>query len=287
MKDLRNKISFHLMRMVRSQKSRDYFVRKKIRQIPSVEIPQGIGKKLDVNSDDLICKGYTDLGMMLSESEVNTLFDKIKDLECFDPYRSELGTFKIEDVDPAVHVANYSRKDLVKIKEILDIANNSEILKAVENFLGAAPTISNINMWWSLSDKEKAEEAQLFHRDVDDFKFCKLFIYLTDVAMDNGPHVYVEGSSTSEKLRKIRRYKDEEISEAFGEESIKFFTAPKGSAFIVDTYGFHKGLLPQKGNRLLLQVQYSLSKIGIEQYDPVKIGDHSYNSYINRLIISN
>ncbi len=66
---------------------------------------------------------------------------------------------------------------------------------------------------------------------------------------------------------------------------LKYFKAPKGSAFIVDTYGFHKGLLPQKGKRLLLQVQYSLNPIGIENYEPLDIGEHNYNPYINRLIL--
>jgi len=115
--------------------------------------------------------------------------------------------------------------------------------------------------------------------------FCKLFIYLTDVEMENGPHVYVEGSSVSSKLRKIRRYEDLEIFHAFGKDKVKYFIFPKGAAFLVNTYGFHKGLLPNKGNRLLFQVQYSLSPIGIENYEPIDIGNHNYDPYINRLIL--
>ena len=55
--------------------------------------------------------------------------------------------------------------------------------------------------------------------------------------------------------------------------------------FLVNTYGFHKGLLPQNNNRLLLQVQYSLNPIGIESYVPKNIGNHAYNEYVNRLIL--
>ena len=95
----------------------------------------------------------------------------------------------------------------------------------------------------------------------------------------------VISSSISEKLRKIKRYDDDEIENEFGKENIKYFTAPQGSAFIVDTYGFHKGLLPSKGNRLLLQIQYSLSPIGIENYEPIEVKAHPYNKYINRLLI--
>ena len=142
-------------------------------------------------------------------------------------------------------------------------------------------------MWWSLGGRKEAKDAQLFHRDVDDFKFCKLFIYLTDVGENQGPHTYVEGSSSSSKLRKIRRYQDQEIIEAFGEEKIIKFVRDKGSMFIVDTYGFHKGTLPVDGNRLLLQIQYSLNPIGIENYKPLKINlKDSFDPYVNRLLIN-
>ncbi len=282
---LKSKIAFYLMRMVKSQKNRNYFIKRKIKQIPITTIPTGIGKKIAIPEGDLNTKGYANLGAFLTEKEVENLMDQVKDFKCFDPFRSDLGFFKIDDVAADVHVANYVRKNLVGVKNILDIANNSDILTAAKDFLGATPTISNINMWWSLPNHKEAEQAQLFHRDVDDFKFCKLFVYLTDVDMDHGPHVYVEGSSASEKLRVIRRYQDEEITTTFGEDSVKYFTAPKGSSFMVDTYGFHKGLLPKNGRRLLLQVQYSLSEIGIENYEPMDIGAHSYDSYINRLIL--
>lgn len=174
----------------------------------------------------------------------------------------------------------------MKNELIRKIANDPGVLNLAKDFLNATPTISNVNMWWSVGGKEQAEDAQLFHRDVDDFRFIKLFIYLTDVDENSGPHTYVKGSSSSNKLLKIRRYQDEEIHQTFGKENVIEFTRPKGSAFMVNTYGFHKGLLPKSKNRLLLQVQYSLRPIGIESYDPVKVDYTEHlDSYVNRLII--
>ncbi|SDG75276.1 Phytanoyl-CoA dioxygenase (PhyH) [Winogradskyella thalassocola] len=273
------------MRKAKSSGMKDYLTDRKIAQVGKKQIPKNIGKSIEVNTTELIQNGYTNLGLFLNEDTINSIKTKADNFECYDPFRKELGTFKLSQTPKQVHVANYRRKDLASIKEILDIANNSDILNAAQDFLGATPTISNINMWWSFSGKEQAEQAQLFHRDVDDFRFCKLFIYLTDVEMNNGPHVYVEGSSVSPKLRKIRRYEDSEIYDAFGKEKVKYFTFPKGTAFLVDTYGFHKGLLPSEGKRLLFQVQYSLSPIGIENYEPINIGAHNYDPYINRLIL--
>jgi len=285
MKILFNKISFYAMRSIKNKKIKNFFINKKVKAIGNKSVFNGVGKSIEIKKDELSLSGCTNLGLFLSTEEVDLIIEKTKDFKCYDPFRKDLGFFKAEMIPNKVHVANYQRKDLVSIKEILDIANNSDILKYVQEFLGATPTISNINMWWSISGKEKAEQAQMFHRDVDDFKFCKLFIYLTNVELENGPHVYVEGSSISNKLLKIRRHQDEEVISAFGENKIKFFTGKKGSTFLADTFGFHKGLLPQKGKRLLLQVQYSLNPIGIEKYEPISISNNPYDSYVNRLIL--
>jgi len=238
-----------------------------------------------VHSANLIKHGYTILDYKLNEEAVNTIIEYSRRIECHDPYRPQL-----EPIDPSAppkdtHVAHFSRTDLVNFKPILNIANDPALLEVVQEFLGAKPTISNINMWWSFGGKEQAEHAQLFHRDFDDWKFCKLFIYLTDVTDTSGPHIYVKDSSNSAKLRKIRRYSDAEVENAFGKENILSFTDKRGAAFLVDTFGFHKGLLPKVEDRLLLQVQYSLNPILIEEYQPVQVSDFNYHQYINRLLI--
>jgi len=211
-----------------------------------------------------------------------TYSEKIK---CYDDYNDPTKPIDVHNEPKETHVAHYRKEDLVRFKPIMDIANDPSVLQVVQEFLGAKPTISNVNMWWSFGGKKQAEHAQLFHRDMDDWRFCKLFIYLTDVNEQSGPHIYVKYSSASPKFRKIRRYSDLEIENAFGKENIKTFVAPKGTTFLVDTYGFHKGLLPESKNRLLLQIQYSLFPIGIEEYHPVDIGRSIYDTYINRLFV--
>lgn len=230
-------------------------------------------------------KGYINFGKVLDATQVQNITDKLDVLKCNDPFRPHLGEFLFKDTPKEVHVANYIREDLTKIPEILHLANDPKILSLAQEFLGATPTISNINCWWSVTEKEKAEDAQLFHRDVDDYRFCKIFVYLTDVGIDDGPHVFVENSPATNTLTKIRRYQDEEIENEFGKENVKYFTGEKGSMFMVNTYGFHKGLLPKSNNRLLLQFQYSLQPIAIENYNPISLDTHNYNKYVNRLLI--
>jgi hypothetical protein len=244
--------------------------------------------KINTHISNMNEHGFTVFDYALSNEKLNKVLSYVETLKCSDPYRKDLGDIDPNNAPEVTHIAHYKRSDLVKNIDILKIANDNGILAIAQEFLGATPTISNINMWWSFGGREQAEEAQLYHRDVDDWKFCKFFIYLSDVSAENGPHIYVKGTSASPQFRKIRRYEDKEIEDTFGKQNVMKFIEPKGSAFLVDTYGFHKGLLPQSGRRLLLQMQYSLSPLKAETYTPVKLvqNDTNYDTYINRLIIS-
>jgi hypothetical protein len=234
---------------------------------------------------ELQTNGFTVLNAKLDEATVNQLMNYAITAKCHDPYRLELGEFVKGNENPVMHTAHFKRSDLIQQISIMDIANDTGVLSLVQEYLGMKPTISNVNMWWSFKGRKKAEEAQNFHRDNDDLKFCKLFVYLTDVDAQSGPHIYVKGTLNSKDFRVIRRYTDEEVVEKFGKENVVSMEYPKGSIFIVDTYGFHKGLPPQLNDRLLLQIQYSVNSIGFEQYAPIsKPTNMNYNTYVNRLM---
>lgn len=285
------KVEFFVMRKITVKWMMDLIIKTRAKLLGKINLenkPSLLLKdeKIKEHSKELSEQGYTILDNVLDPSLVSKIVAYSQQIKCYDPYNDSDKAVDPLNAPPQTHLAHYKRSDLVSSKEILDLANDPGVLKVVQEFLGAKPTISNVNMWWSFGGRKQAEHAQLFHRDMDDWKFCKLFIYLTDVSEKSGPHIYVRNSSQSPKFRKIRRYTDSEIEKAFGKQNVLKFMAPKGSAFIVDTYGFHKGLLPESEDRLLLQVQYSFYPIGIEEYTPIKIKDSSnYNAYINRLLI--
>jgi hypothetical protein len=284
------KAKFFLMRKITVKSVMDLIVNTKAKMIGKIKIEDTGSILIDKDTkqqhtDELIRNGFTVLDHKISADLVNSIVKYSEQINCYDSYSDSGKPIDHNNPPKETHVAHYNREDLIKFKPIMDLANDSGVLQVVQDFLGAKPTISNINMWWSFGGRKQAEHAQLFHRDMDDWRFCKLFIYLTDVNEKAGPHIYVKSSSQSPKLRKIRRYKDSEIEETFGKENVMKFTEPKGTAFIVDTYGFHKGLLPESENRLLLQVQYSLYPIGIEKYEPLPVDTNTYNPYINRLLI--
>lgn len=285
-------ISFFAMRSISNKYLRDTAINwMASRRGKNYEVDKNVKSNLidfdniDTHIQNMNVNGFTVFDYKLSTDKLNSIFSYIEKLNCYDPYRKNLGNIDINDAPKETHIAHYERAELVKNLDISDIANDSGILAIAQEFIGATPTISNVNAWWSFGGRQQAEEAQLYHRDVDDWKFCKCFIYLTDVNVDNGPHIYVKGTSASPKLRKIRRYEDKEIEDTFGKENVMKFVEPRGTAFMVDTYGFHKGLLPKNGRRLLLQIQYSLNPIEIEKYVPIEINNFKYDKFINRLFI--
>jgi len=211
-----------------------------------------------------------------------------------DPYRPKQPHFLpfSKDRHPDAHIAHHDAIDIINAPYLLDIANDPMIHSALETLFGCKPTIGYMAAWWRYHTAKGAQEAELFHRDVDDWRFIKLFIYLTDVGPKDGPHKYVKGSATSKKMLKIGRFTDAAVASRFGEENILTLTAPAGSAFLENTFGIHKGQPVSKGGetRLLAQIVYTLGNL---PYAPKKtvmamesLPENKYDPYINRKYIS-
>lgn len=121
-------------------------------------------------------------------------------------------------------------------------------------------------MWWTTphGSKDYSLAAQKFHWDMDRLFFLKFFIYLTDVTPDAGPHVFVAGSHRRKppSLRPDRRYEDQEIEALYPRSAIRAICGPRGTVFAADTRGLHKGQPVVSGDRLVLQVEFAISKFG-------------------------
>lgn len=246
-------------------------------------------EKVESGARDLAGQGYSRLGSVLDRAQIAQIRETIQPWKCFDAYDHRGGPdFILRDAPPTCNAAYYRWEDIVQIDSLLRIANDPVLLSIAQRFLGGTPTISDLRMWWSLVDRPVGKENQLFHRDADDFKFCKLFIYLTDVGPEDGPHVFVPGTSGSTQCLKDRRYADEEVASAFPRKDWVTFEGEQGNAFMADTYGLHKGLMPMRHPRLIFVAQYSLLPIGNLQYKPVRAGGsryHAFDPYVNRLFL--
>jgi hypothetical protein len=166
------------------------------------------------------------------------------------------------------HILTVVDEGVMSCPHLLDIANHPSIIGAVESTFGCKPTIGYISAWWSVPTADGvARHAENFHRDFDDIAFIKLFIYLSDVELENGPHDFILGSHTDPALRPIRRYSDAEVFASFSGNRLVRFTGKSGTVFLENTTGLHRGLPVQAGKRLMLQIVYSMLPMA---YGPAK-----------------
>ena len=202
--------------------------------------------------------------------------------ERFAPFRRG---FTVDDVPDNVHVAEYSTAHILRCPDVVNLANDPRLIEVAGRYLGCRPTISNLSIWWSLPADGTAQEAENYHRDVDDWRFVKFFLYLSDVDETAGPHCFVRGSHRSPKFLRIRRVTDEEVSGAFPREDQLRIAGRAGDAFLEDTFGLHKGQPPTRIRRLLFQVEYSVNPIAVYDYDPAPVGYANLDMYTNRLYL--
>ena len=141
-------------------------------------------------------------------------------------------------------------------------------------------------MWWSTTYSHQvcSKSAQLYHFDMPQIKFLKIFAYLTDVDENTGPHRFVRGSHRRNPaaLLEDRRYRDEEILAHYPPDRIATMTGSTGTIFAEDTRGFHKGTPVHQGHRLVLQLKYATSGFG-GPGEPVIVNDRFSTQFIQMM----
>jgi hypothetical protein len=152
------------------------------------------------------------------------------------------------------------------------LCRNAKIVEIARKYLGAEPILWLTQLKWSFrfSDDsvdlrpsphtEPAQyDAHAFHYDSHDFKSLTLFVYLTDVDMDSGPHKVIERTH-KKTLKEIRSIvlKDDVAQKIYGDR-IKVILGKKGTVFIEETSSYHKAEACKK-RRLLLSIDYVLRR---------------------------
>ena len=179
----------------------------------------------------------------LKEDLLKMVFNcKEFDIKKLDLSSSEILKKNFETIDQ--YIARLKKRNISKITGYLDLKPSSvlkdfltseEILSFVKNYLNTNEISINASFFISnpiaISEKQKLSNAQYFHWDNDFKKFLKLYIYLTDVDHENGPHVYVEESHKFKKFdhRLSRPYSDNSIYSSYSK--IKEFTGKSGVFF--------------------------------------------------------
>ncbi len=195
-------------------------------------------------------------------------------------------TTTLDDLPPGTGMATYPLRTVLESTDVLDVVNAAPVLRLASDYLGCKPTLSSLGVRWSFPGG-RAAGTQVFHRDPDDWRFLKLFVYLTDVDAGSGPHTYVTGSHGTAAQIRMQPYDRPAIESRYGRDSIRTITGPRGTAFMADTWGIHAGPVPTSVPRLLLQAQYSILPVYSFRYEPLALRKPpAVDRYVNRLLIA-
>jgi hypothetical protein len=132
----------------------------------------------------------------------------------------------------------------------LELGLDERILNVVNSYLGLWSKLYFFDLWYilPLKGERQAAASQMWHRDPEDRRLVKIFLYFSEVNEGSGPLQYVPGSRRwggpySHLWRKrYQAYPPENEFEAEIPRS-QWVTglASPGTFVLVDTTGFHRG----------------------------------------------
>jgi hypothetical protein len=143
-------------------------------------------------------------------------------------------------------------------RRMLDIGNS---------YLGLWSKLEYVDLWYSVPQPEEADRisSQRWHRDFNDRRLMKAFLYLVDVDEGTGPFQYVPGSAPGGPYGDAWPWRplgenyppESELENRIGPDAARVFTGPKGTLLFCDTAGFHRGGFATAKPRVLATATYS------------------------------
>jgi hypothetical protein len=205
------------------------------------------------------CHGYS-ANLSLESSLLNDISEYVSQTAFFDrktgkgQYQLNLDNLERPGVGYLYNIHNPH----INVKKLNDFAN-LQIKPIADAYLGADSIILNSYILATFPDDGSHYNPDFgFHYDLDDYRFLKLFIYLTDVDEESGPHQIIANSHLGNTVfRFFNRRLSDTLPLRFA-NNIKVMLGKKGEGFFEDTLCYHKGTRPVKP-RMILQLQFALS----------------------------
>lgn len=233
-------------------------------------------------ADDLERDGLAILQPLLSLEQVDRMVDYFRSRNVVGPGGVEM---PLESLPYGAAAAAYTLDTVLDCPGLVEVLNSPEMLRIASRYLGCKPTLSSLGVRWSFSGAHGKTRTQDYHRDLDDWRFFKLFVYLTDVDEESGPYTYVRGSHKMPFGLTAKAYNPTKLEHRYGVGKVTSVLGPRGTTFLADTLGIHCGVSPVKRSRLILQIQYSLLPNFALRYEPPKRGVGAFDAYSNRLLL--
>ena len=222
--------------------------------------------EITIATETLRKEGYYVFQKKLDENLINTLVNFTKSRKAW----TTKGDFEYDFNNPKSILYRYYPNELLQNETIFKLIFDKNIYKIAKGYFKSNPIFNNVALWWStiIEKDEVHDAAQAFHFDYDGIKTLKLFVYLTDVEDENGPHVYIKKTHLSNKkpselLKKnYVRIEDNEVFKYYDKSELTKIKGKKGTIILGDTSCFHKGQKLEKGNRLVFDIQFTSAIFG-------------------------
>jgi hypothetical protein len=261
----------------------DPYLRRDIGKVLTQSVPKltaSNGNQAALAANDLQQKGIHMLNNLPPDFSASDVRNRLNDCLLSNVqalnYQTKLverNEFLLKDKPTDVFLAGYKIEDVIRCTPLVRLACHSSIVGAIQAYMGCTPTISGFQIWHTFPGYVDVP-AESFHRDRDCFRFVKMFVYLSDVDSNSGPHQFVQLSHNPDVLQAYFRSKGinvdfprlfegnsrnlnlAEIEKIFG-VNILTITGAAGSTFLEDTYGLHRGTRPTSSSRMIFSVTYT------------------------------
>jgi Phytanoyl-CoA dioxygenase (PhyH) len=142
---------------------------------------------------------------------------------------------------------------MTDLPEFSKWGEDPKIMRLVENYVGLPVKFQGVHLRRDFAN-ETPVTTELWHRDGEDRRIIKVFIYLTDVGIENGPFEYVPRRPSKLKRRQVDSQvqaslkqsrmglNDQEMAALVPRSEWRACPCPAGTVVIADTRSvFHHG----------------------------------------------
>ena len=173
-------------------------------------------------------------------------------------------------------------------------AIDEKITDCIHAYMGVATKFYyfTLNVTMPISEGSDAVYSQRWHRDPEDRKLCKVFLYLNDVDEGTGPFMYVRSSQEGGKwrhwypqvgLRGGAIPSDADVQKYIPRADIIIGTARAGTLIFCDTSGLHRGGYATKNERIMFTAGYcTCANSWPTRFRRVDGFEHDLKNFVNR-----
>lgn len=222
---------------------------------------------IDTLKQDGVCSGLN-----LPADFLADLQQYLGTQDCYAGGNTSLG-FKItekEQLDQAFqqpfYVARYFNLS-TSCPQIAQLVNDPKLQKIATGYIGKNAQYTGASLFWTfpIQGVSVDSDQQMFshyHYDIDDFSSVRFCFYLTDVTLNEGPHICIRGSHIKKRLHQILNFfsriqTEAELVKIYDTNKFLTITGNSGMGFIEDTFCYHKGEPPKSSPRLFLQLHFA------------------------------